>query len=538
MHIRRFLQATMLFGLFIIPIVTSATGLDFRPYCSELTENDSPFGEIPSIEYVVDYSSENCTSFGAADPQTLSTNPLAVGDVLDIDLVITNDDIDTIKRFTATLTFDPSIVAITDVTIDQGFFSDIAPGGADVNDDGTVTIDISNEAGIEAKTIRAATITVELLTATNSKLAYTLNKTGVYNATESTAEDTIDTETPTLRIQAKAASDSSAANAQNDELGDDNLGLEDDFSFEDELDAELEAIAEDETTTAEPVVTSSESSSSSSNSSSTSSSEQSVSSSTPSSSSAKSVETVVQKQLGETCSENDECISDTCVDSICRATNNTLGIGDSCVVDFQCTSGICSNGACAASQESSQSSISSQIQTNSNISSTPAINNAAFPLLQIRNVQVTTEDSNVYLAWDELGSSQLKGYNIYFSTVSEQYIQRKTIPATERTLTLRNLPKGVTHYFAVRGVSNADEETAFSNEVSVVVGKPDSSSSPLIAAVLTTSGSTIVAKVVDDSTGEVLLGETGAPSIAMLAFVLIAGVCTSIVVGNRFAVEA
>lgn len=517
---RRLLQATVLFGVLIIPTLSSAAGLDFRPYCTELKESESPFGDIPSIEYVVDYTNDNCKSFDAADPETLSTNKLAIGDVLDLDLVITNDNKDAIKRFTTTLTFDPTIVSVSGVTVDPSFFSDIAPGGADV-DNGTVTIDISNETGITAKTIRAVTISVKLLKAQDSLVQYKLSETGIYSTTETDAEDMLSQTVPKLRVQAKESTGSTANSTQSEnELDEEDIGLEDDFSFEDELDAELEAVAEEQTQ--------------SQNESSTTATTESSSSESSSSSSVQSTQTVVQKQLGETCAENAECISNTCIESVCRATNNTLAVGASCVVDFQCTSGICSNGACAASQNSSSS---QAVVTSSASSSTPIVQNAAFPLLQIRNVQITSEDTNVYLAWDALGSSQLKGYNVYFSTVSEQYIQRKTIPATENTLTLRNLPKGVTHYFAVRGVSNNDEETAFSNEVSVVVGNPDSSSSPLIAAVLTTSGSTIVAKVLDDS-GDVLLGETGAPTIALLVFVLIAGIGTSIAVGNRYAFQS
>lgn len=133
--------------------------------------------------------------------------------------------------------------------------------------------------------------------------------------------------------------------------------------------------------------------------------------------------------------------------------------------------------------ESSDSSVSSSVtptaSTASNaISSSPA--RTSFVLLQVQNLRVTTEGSTVYLAWDPLASGELQGYNLYYGAQTGRYIQRRSLPATTSTLTIRALPLGTTYYFAVRGVNKANEESAFSKEVAVKVGDPKSSTNPLV----------------------------------------------------------
>jgi hypothetical protein len=48
------------------------------------------------------------------------------------------------------------------------------------------------------------------------------------------------------------------------------------------------------------------------------------------------------------------------------------------------------------------------------------------------------------------------------------------------SLTIPNLPLGTTYYFAIRAVSTADEESAFSQEVAVTIGDPTTSTAPLM----------------------------------------------------------
>jgi len=104
---------------------------------------------------------------------------------------------------------------------------------------------------------------------------------------------------------------------------------------------------------------------------------------------------------------------------------------------------------------------------------------STFSLLQVQNVRVTTRDTQIFLGWDQLQSAELAGYNVYYGTVSGKYIQRRSIPSSASSLVLRDLEPGSTYYLAVRASGNKDQETVFSQEVSITVGKPETSSSPL-----------------------------------------------------------
>ncbi len=159
-------------------------------------------------------------------------------------------------------------------------------------------------------------------------------------------------------------------------------------------------------------------------------------------------------------------------------------------------------------QQLSQSSVQSSAMQNSvsSASSAPA-GSSSFSLLQVQNVRVTSRETSIFLGWQELKSSELKGYNIYYGTVSGKYIQRRTIAPTAASLVLRDLTEGTTYYLAVRGFNQADQESVFSQEVSVEVGKPESSSAPLTAGSITgplPDGNPVVkhgGKVVNGTTG-------------------------------------
>ena len=105
-----------------------------------------------------------------------------------------------------------------------------------------------------------------------------------------------------------------------------------------------------------------------------------------------------------------------------------------------------------------------------------------FAQLQPQNLKITTDDTSVYLSWDVLPASDIAGYNVYYSTVSGTYIQRRSVPKDQTSMTLAPLPKGIAYYVAIRGVNANGDETAFSQEVAVTVGDPLSSSAPFIAS--------------------------------------------------------
>jgi hypothetical protein len=131
---------------------------------------------------------------------------------------------------------------------------------------------------------------------------------------------------------------------------------------------------------------------------------------------------------------------------------------------------------------------------------------STFTLLQVQNVRVTTRDQQIFLGWDALRSSELSGYNIYYGTVSGKYIQRRSIPSSATSLVLRDLALDSTYFLAVRAFSTNDQETVFSQEVSVTVGKPETSSSPLLATVENTEP---VNNVIEEYEGEQVSGTTG-----------------------------
>ena len=104
---------------------------------------------------------------------------------------------------------------------------------------------------------------------------------------------------------------------------------------------------------------------------------------------------------------------------------------------------------------------------------------SAFALLQVQNVRVTTKDADIFIGWDPLHSSELAGYNVYYGTISGKYIQRRSVPASSSSLILRELDSGTQYFLAVRAFNAASGENTFSQEVAVVVGRPETSTSPL-----------------------------------------------------------
>ena len=187
-----------------------------------------------------------------------------------------------------------------------------------------------------------------------------------------------------------------------------------------------------------------------------------------------------------------------------------IAVGQPCVVNSQCRTNLCTEGICQDPEQTQN-------------------DRTAFSQLQVRNVRITTEEGTAYLAWEDLPSSMLKAYNVYYGTTSGQYIQRKTIPGGTPSLSIRNLPVGSMYYFAVRAVSIQDEESSFSREVGIEVGNPASSTAPLVGSVLT------------DAPGEHPLGngdvpsvpgETGIPS-SLLLLLLGSAIAGTIVAARR-----
>lgn len=185
--------------------------------------------------------------------------------------------------------------------------------------------------------------------------------------------------------------------------------------------------------------------------------------------------------------------------------------GEACAQNAQCQSNLCVSGLCVpAIDNSAQANVGEE--------------RTAFSLLQVRNLRVTTDGSAAFLAWDHLRSSQLQAYNVYYGTISGQYINRHTVNKNENSLTLRSLPANKRYFFAVRALSNDDEESEWSQEVSVLIGDPFSSTAPLAIG---SSGQMQTTNPVGNGPGT-FPGETGASSWIALFVLIVASVGTAL----------
>ena len=194
------------------------------------------------------------------------------------------------------------------------------------------------------------------------------------------------------------------------------------------------------------------------------------------------------------------------------------------------TSTVSVTSSAASSVEAASSAATSEITTSSSleaasvssaatseaISSSPPAPSPTFSLLQPQNLRVTTDGGAVYLAWDPLPSSELVGYNIYYGTISGNYLQKRSVDRSATNLTLRGLPEGQTYYFALRGDNGRNEETQFGQEVAVTIGNPSTSTAPLSASVFTTPGP----QGRPPATGGQIGGNTGIPSALVLFFIV------------------
>ncbi len=184
--------------------------------------------------------------------------------------------------------------------------------------------------------------------------------------------------------------------------------------------------------------------------------------------------------------------------------------------EVQQTGGGVANMSASATTSSSSSSVSSLSGQGS-----------TFGILQVQDVRVTTKDDLIFLGWQALKSSELAGYNVYYGTVSGRYIQRRSLPATSTSLVLRDLIPGTTYYLAVRAVNAQNQESVFSQEVSVTVGKPETATSPMTK--LPIDSGAVGGNPIETRGGTTIKGETGSASVFAW---LLAG---SALIGTAFA---
>ncbi len=168
----------------------------------------------------------------------------------------------------------------------------------------------------------------------------------------------------------------------------------------------------------------------------------------------------------------------------------------------------------------------------SSFSSPPSVPiNSAFTVVQVQKVKIGTENDTIYLSWEKLSSSTVRAYNVYYGTTMGRYIQRRTVSAETDGVVIHGLPQGTSYYAAVRAVSEQGQESAFSQEVAVQVGNPNTSTSPLLTRPIenspNTADLTAPQNPVEPETNgaEVLPGSSGLPSglVALLVISAVSG---------------
>jgi hypothetical protein len=465
-----------------------------------------------------------CPSFSVEDPQTLRTPELSVGDILDIDIVVENPNKTEITRIRSWLSYDPAVLKGDGVTVSE-VLPIVTPGEDGFSEaEGYVKIEGSPDGDgprdIQVLVARVQFTVLKAMPAGTVITFFDVQKDGhttVVTGTGEEQEHLISREPGALHVML-AESDVEEEPAPP-------------APEEPEVPSSTEPIEEDPPAT--PL-------------------------SSASSSSAER-ETVLLSD-GEACITDLQCRSSHCTQGVCQAAGALIPDGGACGESTQCHSGRCINNSCISTAPSPSSSsplspvggacqnsaqclsglctdgfcipsLDAQRQQGPSSAAATSVPSAAFGLLQVQNVRITTEGTSVYLGWEALKSSQLQGYNIYYGTTTGRYIQRKTVNGNVQSLAIRSLPAGTTYYFSLRAVSLSDQESAFSGEVAVTVGDPKTATAPLAPGSIPNDAgpgkNPVQGSVTQD--GGTVPGETGIPStLALLALI-------SSVIGTAFA---
>ncbi len=468
---------------------------EFHPHCIHRNEVDKDWmlGPIPSPGIVVETRKDEgvtCSRFAVHDPQTLKTSILSVGDILDIDVVIHNPSKQDIKRAKAWLSYDPEILEGEIIELNETF-NQVTPGESDFSpSDGYIKLEASAESPPDDRNILFA------------RIQFTVKQSTEYGSPISFYDPQPDGHSEIL-----AADGSDEAYILEDDPG--VLLVVFGEREDEEQDEEVDEVDEpfDDGSDINPFDSFPESDNS--------------------------------------CIRDEDCNEGFCVAGQCTEAG-TVPNGDSCSSDALCESGLCGSGVCIPSltdtQQENEDAFNDQGNDNPNpFDTAPEASRTAFALLQIRNLRVTTDGSSAFLAWDRLRSSQLRAYNIYYGTTSGRYIQRKTIDKTENSVTIRSLSIGQTYYFAVRALSKDTHDSAFTREVSVTIGDPDSSTALLTPGSINDGlgKNPLLAQIGDGDkqTNTIVPGETGIPSILALFAVICAVIGTGFASRRQLAVS-
>jgi len=467
--------------------------LVLQPHCTQEELNDDwILGEVPDIPSMVTLGEGHCADFEVESPQMLRTPPMSLGDTLDLDVVIKNPEEKEIQRARVWLLYDPNILQGVSIDVHPDL-PQVAPGEEDFDvDQGYAMIDASAEEGDEPSNQRVVV----------ARVKFTVKETVPGGAIIGFHDIQQDGHTLVLK---KDDSDPNGVSALTNDPGSLHVifGREDGETCQNDSDCLVGTCIQGKCTQSGKLpdgaacTIDSQCESEQCNEGICGSGNQTPPTGTGG---------VQPQPNGSICTDASECESLFCFEGFCRA-NGDIPDSGACEVDQECISGGCIEGFCnlPVPQEPQET--------------------TAFSLLQVQNLGVTTQGVSVYLGWDALQSSRLKAYNIYYGTTTGRYIQRKTVEGSMTSLVLHSLPEGTTYYFAIRAVSTDDEESAFSNEVSVTVGNPASSTAPFTADI---SGlEPAPPNPVQGGNG--VPGATGAPSI--MVFLLFA----SAIIGTIFA---
>jgi len=515
--------------------------ITMRPPCDVGEyDNDSPFGPIPSPDPIVTPGPGKCYDYEIVDPQTMRTSILQEGDIVDVEIAIDNPSKQKIKRIRAWLSYDPDILEGESIEISDDF-PEVTPGESNFSESqGYAMMEASAEDDNlpNDSTVVFAHVQFRVISTPNGGTIVSFHDaksgghTDVTVAGDAEEEESILESEPGVLLVRFSANGSPGFEDGDDGSDSESDLLPDGSACTENTECESNLCVNEVCMENKNVPNGGECSANSQCESKLCTGG--VCTGNPNGSTCFTngqcasnlcaggicTERQTNQPVGSSCTSNAQCASGLCVDNICREKVDALPDGSVCSDNSECASGQCTDNVCVASASTSS------------VDSGDDAERTAFSLLQVRNLRASTEGSSAFLAWDPLQSSQLKAYNVYYGTTTGRYIQRKTVEAGEPSLTIRSLPVGTTYYFAVRAVSLTDEESAFSQEVSITVGDPASSTSPLTGAI---SNNPVTGSVTGDK-GEVP-GETGAPTVLALLLLLSAGIGTFIASKRQFIIQ-
>ncbi len=461
---------------------TQDASFELHPHCEQRTAKSDEwiFGPIPSPGFVAETrgASTQCTTFEVLDPQTLKTPALREGDLLDIDLVIDNPTGQKISRVRTWLAYDQEMLKGELITIND-IFDLVTPDEHDFSEGYAKMEATAKEKLPTDKKVLFARIQFRVLKTNPIGTPITFHDPqagghSVIMAQDADTEAYIVKSDPGVLLVTFAATAGSSSSTQESSVVTTSTPTE-------TVENIFNSVPEPQAPIPEP-----------------------------------------QSAQDGTCVRDADCAGGTCVAGMCKQAPKNLPNGSSCLSDSECTSGLCGSGMCVPNIVD-ETPVKQEENTG---------DRTAFSLLQIRNVRLTTEGNSIFVAWDPLQSSQLKAYNIYYGTTSGKYIQRRSIAISDHSITLRSMTIGTRYFIGVRGLSTKDEESAFSQEVSIIVGQPDSSSAPLTAGSLKDFPKGTTAGNILKQGGQTNVpGETGVPTFIIL--LLIGSAVTGTILASR-----